>query len=303
MTAPAGSATGPASPETVEWFAGLFEPLAGLAIERGVKLPALIDSLKLALVRAATSVVAAEAAVPNVAAGPGPGAGGQGVGASQPARSDSRLAVMTGVHRKDLRRIRTTGSTARPKGRSIAGEVFARWQSDPRFLTSRGRPRVLARQTEDPTHPSFEELVTGITRDVHPRPVLDELVRLRMVETVGSGEARVRLLQSAFVPVADSAQMLQLAHDNLADHCAAVAANLSGDGRRFLEQALFSDGLTAESARRFNRETLAAWESAFATLMPRLRELYEADRLASEPRDHRVRLGMYGLAAPTRDNR
>ena len=235
MTAPAGSATAPASPETVEWFAGLFEPLAGLAIERGVKLPALIDSLKLALVRAATSVVAAEAAVPDVAAGPG--AGGQGVGAAQPARSDSRLAVMTGVHRKDLRRIRTTGSTARPKGRSIAGEVFARWQSDPRFLTTRGRPRVLPRQTEDPTHPSFEELVTGITRDVHPRPVLDELVRLRMVETVGSGEARVRLLQSAFVPVADSAQMLQLAHDNLADHCAAVAANLSGDGRRFLEQA------------------------------------------------------------------
>ena len=62
MTAPAGPATAPASPETVEWFAGLFEPLAGLAIERGIKLPALIDSLKLALVRAATSVIAAEAA-------------------------------------------------------------------------------------------------------------------------------------------------------------------------------------------------------------------------------------------------
>ena len=64
MTAPAGSATAPASPETVEWFAGLFEPLAGLAIERGVKLPALIDSLKLALVRAATSVVAARTCPP-----------------------------------------------------------------------------------------------------------------------------------------------------------------------------------------------------------------------------------------------
>ena len=34
--------------------AGLFEPLAGLALDRGVKLPALIDSLKLALVRSAT---------------------------------------------------------------------------------------------------------------------------------------------------------------------------------------------------------------------------------------------------------
>ena len=43
-------------------------------------------------------------------AGPAPG--------RPPPRSDSRLAVMTGVHRKDLRRIRTTGSTARAHSRS-----------------------------------------------------------------------------------------------------------------------------------------------------------------------------------------
>ena len=210
---------------------------------------------------------------------------------------------MTGVHRKDLRRIRTTGSTARAHSRSIAAEVFARWQSDPRFLTSRGRPRVLSRQGDDPAQPSFEQLVAGITRDVHPRPVLDELLRLRLAETIGAGESRVRLLQSAYVPAGDSMQMIQLAHDNLADHCAAVAANLSGEGRRFLEQAIFSDGLTAESAHAFNRDTLAAWEAAFASLMPRLRALYDADRTATQPRDHRVRLGMYSLAVPTRGKR
>jgi hypothetical protein len=288
-----------ASPqEAIEWFAALFEPLAGLALARGVKLPALVDSLKLALVRAATAVAEAESAgrsptiTPAEATSAGPDL--------PPPRSDSRLAVMTGVHRKDLRRIRTTGSTARAQHRSLAAEVFARWQSDARFLTSRGRPRVLSRQAEDPGRPSFEELVAGITRDVHPRPVLDELLRLRLVESVGPGERRVRLVQSAYVPAGDAAQMMQLAHDNLADHCAAVAANLAGGGRRFLEQAIFSDGLTAQSADAFNRETLAAWESAFASLMPRLRTLYDADRASDQPRDHRVRLGMYSLAVPTR---
>jgi hypothetical protein len=275
---PMRSDSGPLA-DDVEWFAGLFEPLAGLAIARGAKLPALIDSLKLALVRAALAEPAGEAA------------------------SDSRLAVMTGVHRKDLRRIRTTGSTARPKRRSLAGEVFARWQSEPRFLTARGRPRVLRRQAVDAAQPSFEELVAGISRDVHPRPVLDELMRLRMVETLGADEQRVRLLRTSFVPATDSAQMRQLALDNLADHCAAIAGNLAGDGARFLEQAIYSDGLTAESARQFNRETLAVWEAAFATMMPRLQALFEADRTAEAPRDHRVRLGMYGFAAFDRDKR
>lgn len=265
--------------EDVEWFAGLFEPLAGLAIARGAKLPALIDSLKLALVRAALVEPSGQAA------------------------SDSRLAVMTGVHRKDLRRIRTTGSTARPKRRSLAGEVFARWQSEPRFLTARGRPRVLRRQAVDTAQPSFEELVAGISRDVHPRPVLDELLRLRMVEALGTDEQRVRLLRTSFVPAADSAQMRQLAVDNLADHCAAIAANLANDGTRFLEQAVYSDGLTAESARQFNRETLAVWETTFASVMPRLQALFDADRTAAAPRDHRVRLGMYSFAAIDRDKR
>ncbi len=291
-----------ASPEeAIEWFAGLFEPLAGLALERGVKLPALVDSLKLALVRAATAVSDAEpAGTPAAAAALADAAP---AGPERPPRSDSRLAVMTGVHRKDLRRIRTTGSMARAHSRSIAAEVFARWQSDARFLTGRGRPRVLSRQAEDPARPSFEELVAGITRDVHPRPVLDELLRLRLAETTGAGEGRVRLVQSAYVPAGDATQMMQLARDNLADHCAAVAANLSGEGRRFLEQAIFSDRLTAQSAHAFNRDTLAAWETAFASLMPRLRALYEADRTADQPRDHRVRLGMYSLAVPTRGKR
>ncbi len=266
------------SEEAIDWFAATLEPIAAIAISRGVRLPVLIDGLKLALVRAA----AAE-----------PGGGG----------SDSRVAVMTGVHRRDLRRIRQTGATAREKRTSLAGEVFARWQSDPRFLTRRGEPRVLPRQDDGSGRVSFEALVGSISRDVHPRPVLDELVRLGMVSVQSDGTnrsdnagGRVRLIQSAFVPSADQTEMLAFARDNLADHGRAVAANLTGGGRRFLDQALYSDALSAESAMQFNRETLDAWTLVFDRMMPRLRALYEADRESERARDHRVRLGMYGLA-------
>ncbi|MGE3921856.1 MAG: DUF6502 family protein, partial [Lautropia sp.] len=265
----------------IAWFAELLEPLAVLALRRGVRLPALIDAMKLALVSAAI------------------GLDGTPGSRQAPPRSDSRLAVMTGVHRKDLRRIRDTGATVRAKRRSLAGEVFARWQSDPRYLTRRGGPRALARQSDGSDRPSFEALVASVTRDVHPRAILDELLRLRMVEPASGN--RLRLVRSAFVPAGDAAEMLAFARDNLADHCGAIAANLDGDGHRFLEQALYSDELTEQSALQFNRETRAAWDRVFATMMPRLQALYEADRNSDRPRDRRVRLGMYGFVATKRE--
>ena len=304
--------------EAVEWFAELLEPLALLALQRGVRLTALIDSLKLALVRAASGLPGEsrdggrdeprdgdqdEGRDGGQVDEPGrdASAGRVGAGGRASGRSDSRLAVMTGVHRKDLRRIRTTGSTTRSKSLSIVGEVFARWRTSPRFVTRRGEPRVLLRQAVGGDRPSFEELVQAVTRDVHPRPVLDEMLRLGMVESDGKAGDRLRLLQAAYVPAADQVEQMRLARDNLADHVAAIAANLQGAGGRFLEQAVYSDELTAASARQFNRETLDAWQKLFDQVMPRLQALHEADRQSSEPRDHRVRLGMYGLATRVRE--
>jgi hypothetical protein len=269
-------ASGAAAADPVEWFAGLLEPFAALAIRRGVGLQLLIDSLKLALVRAAVATDAAQA---------------------RKGLSDSRVSLMTGVHRKDLRRLREAGPAALGQGRSVASEVFTRWLSDPRWRTARGKPRVLPRQDEDGA-PSFESLVAGVTRDVHPRSVLDELLRLGLVATTPGphGVERIRVVRRAFVPTADPRLALAMARDNLADHAAAVSGNLDGDGRRFLEQAIFSDELTAESAARFNRETREAWERLFEQMMPRLQALHETDRHSGQPRDHRVRLGLYGYA-------
>ena len=262
--------------EAVAWFAELLEPLARLALERGVRLPVLVDALKLALVQAAADL--------------------PGESDAPASRSDSRLAVMTGVHRKDLRRIRTTGTTGRSKSLSIVGEVFARWRSSARFLTRRGEPRILLRQQDDSARPSFEELVRSVTRDVHPRPVLDEMLRLGIVESEGKAADRIRLVQAAYVPAGDQTEQMRLARDNLADHVAAIAGNLQGGGRRFLEQSVYSDELTEASARRFNLDTATVWQKVFDQLMPVLQALHEGDRHATEARDHRVRLGMYGLA-------
>lgn len=270
-----GSASGAGEGAGASLVGGLVEPLAALALREGMQLPALIDALKLALVRTA---------------------------GREPAVSDSRIAVMTGVHRKDVRRIRSQGVPNAPRGASIAMQVFARWRSDPRYLTSRGQPRQLPRQASggDSDMPSFESLAGAVTRDVHPRAVLDELLRLAIAQT-RPGD-RVQLVRTAFVPVSDDQAMVALAAANLGDHAAAIAANLADSGPRFLEQAIFSDEFSSESAKIFNQRSLQAWEQVFMTMMPLARALFEADRNANAVRGHRVRLGMYSWAAPTEAN-
>ncbi|MGE0311336.1 MAG: DUF6502 family protein [Lautropia sp.] len=276
----AGPAVGPTAGEALAQ--ALLEPLAALALREGIQLPALIDGLKIALVREAVR-----------ATPPGRDAAARTSGASGSAVTDSGIAVMTGVHRKDVRRIRTSAAPTAARGASVAMQVFARWRSDPRYLTARGAPRQLARQprADDPLAPSFESLAQAVTRDVHPRTVLGELMRLGIVES-RPGD-RLRLARSAFVPVGDDRQMASLAVSNLADHASAIVANLAASGPRYLEQAIFSDGFSAESARVFNQRSLQAWQQVFDTMMPLARALFDADRRSGVERSHRVRLGMY----------
>lgn len=262
-------------------LAELLGPICDLAVSEGVKLQTLIDMLKHGLVDAAIRQP-------------------DGNTGSIPADlSDSRLSVMTGVHRKDLRALRKLGALRAVRHRHLAAEIFARWLSDPQFLTRKGQPRVLPRQSRQSTEPSFESLVAGISTDVHPRSVLDELLRLSLVTwNAPDGNDTIKVIATAFTPSEDRVAQLRFLSANAADHLRAGCANLEHKGRAFLEQAIYSDELSKQSAERFNQLTLQAWERAFADLMPALRELFKADQNSGRPMDHRVRFGMYGYVAP-----
>ena len=265
-------------------LAELLGPLCELAVREGVKLQPLVDLLKRGLVDAALrQPEAAKSASPTE-------------------MSDSRLSVMTGVHRKDLRALRKLGALSAQRHRHLAAEIFARWLSDPIYRTRRGQPRVLARQSRNPSEPSFESLVAGISTDVHPRSVLDELIRLSLVVwNASAGSDTVKVIATAFTPSQDRVAQLRFLSANAADHLRAGCANLDQNGRAFLEQAIYSDELSEESAKQFNKMTLQAWEQAFGNLMPTLRELFKEDQSAGRAMNHRVRFGMYGFVAPVNE--
>jgi hypothetical protein len=243
-------------------------PLVRLLLRHGVAYPAFAAALKQVFLEAAVAELRA----------------------SGQKQTDSALSLLSGVHRRDVRTLAQSGgeALAMEAPMNMASQVATRWLSDPAYRDSKGRPRALPRSGDAP---SIESLVTAISRDVRPRAVLDELVRLGMAE---ESEQGVRLLAAGFVPRQGFPEMAALLADNLHDHAAAASFNLDGDSN-YLEQAIFVDELTAESAHALHVASARAWRRAFESVMGEAQKRYDHDQThaPAQARTHRVRFGSY----------
>lgn len=206
-------------------------------------------------------------------------------------RQVSRIATATGLTRREVTRMtQQAAATPPPAPRSHASELFARWMSDPRYRTRSG-PRALPRLGPEP---SFEALAQTVTRDVHPRSLLDELIRLRLAEHDEASD-KVTLAAAAFVPRGDAGRMLGFLGDNVGDHLAGAVANVLGDGHRHFEQALFADGLPADAIARLRADIAEQWRALRAALVPKLQALVDEQRAVGTDGGRRVRIGLYSF--------
>lgn len=206
--------------------------------------------------------------------------------------TQSALSMLSGVHRKDVRAFdqapRALHAPPRPP---LASQVFTRWITDPRYRGTDGKPRALARSG---ARRSFETLCREHSKDVHPRTVLDELLRLGLIESAGD---RLVPVATAFVPAPRVDEMTALFSANAADHLAAAVSNLTLDAAKFLEQSIYADGLTPESIDLLHRSARAAWVSAFEAVVGQARERVDLDRKGDG--DMRMRFGVYFYSEPT----
>jgi hypothetical protein len=258
----------------------LLGPLARLAVARGVTHAALDELLKLALVDAADR---SHADLP-------------------PHRRVSRITTATGIHRREVTRlvqaVREGGGLQAPPSRSHANELFAHWRTDPAYCDRRGAPAEIPRQGPAP---SFESLAHGITRDVHPRSLLDELVRLGLAAWDNQRDT-VRLVRGGFVPQGDQARMMSTLGRNVGSHLAAAVDNVLFDDRRHFEQALFAQGLSDSSMGELRGLVRDQWQALLQALVPALESMVARDEAdAINPSNlgnpaaqrHRIRLGLY----------
>ncbi len=205
----------------------------------------------------------------------------------------SRISLMSGVHRKDVRRLlgEPAEETGPPKAVSVGARLIATWTGAPAYLDGRGKPRPLPRSVTDAAGVCFDSLVESIKRkDVRPRAVLDELERLGIVSI--DEQDRVHLNTDAFVPSADFDEIAYYFGRNLRDHIAASAHNLSGEGEPFLERAVYYGRLTGESVATLEGMSREVAMEALGKVNREALKLAERDEKRSDA-DRRMTLGFY----------
>ncbi|GAB3649822.1 DUF6502 family protein [Ramlibacter alkalitolerans] len=247
----------------------VLRPLAQLAVARGLPFTDVAEVLKQSFVEAA------RAAHPGVL----------------PHRAVSRISTTTGLNRREVTRLMQRRGGEGSARTSPATQAFTRWLTDPAFTGEDGVPSPLPPQGPAP---SFESLAHSVTRDVHPRTLLEELSRLGLAR-VDEDDGRVHLVNRAFVPRADLDRMLAFLGANVGDHLAAAVANVLSDGRRHFEQALFADELSDESLDAARGLISRQWQELLHTLAPALQALIDADKAEGRPAGQRLRIGLFAF--------
>ena len=266
------STTGPAPEQQAlqDALAGLLASVAQLGVAQGLPYAAVEEMLRLAFVQAAAR---AHPGLPEH-------------------RKVSRISTTTGINRREVTRLKAQQLAPRalPRSRSLPSEVFAHWRTQPPYRGADGEPRTLPRLG---AAPSFETLAQSVTRDVHPRSLLDELVRLGLARW-NEAQDTVSLLRQTFVARGDQVRQLGYLGDNVGDHLRAAVENVLGgsDGLHF-EQAVFADGLSAESIASVRPAVHAQWQALLGALVPALETRVEADAQLTPAAQGRLRVGLY----------
>lgn len=181
-------------------LARLLRPIARAMIANGVTLNAAVESLKMALVDAAEE-------------------------SSEKRLSDSRISLLTGLHRKDARRLRK--DRPRPDRRpalNACALAIATWTTSVKFRDEEGVPTVLGRQGGD-GKPGFDDLIRSARIDLPAATVLAALEAQGSV-AIDPEDNTITLLQDAFVGNPGSEAMLNAYEKNIVAHLSAATDNL-----------------------------------------------------------------------------
>jgi hypothetical protein len=281
-------AEGSAEAELLLQRAGdLLEPLAQLLVKRGVGYTQLAQALKPVFLEAARKELKF----------------------SGRKETDAALSLLSGLHRKDVRAFEEqimaaaraskkgaqhqSGATGRrltlPRSLSFAEQVFTRWATDAAYLNRDGKPAVLPVLGPEP---SFDALVNSISKDFSRRTVLDELLRLGLVQEEGE---QLVPLTNGVAPTRGFDELTRYLSTNVQDHLAAAVQNVlsvsDGEKAPFLEHAMYANGLSEESIALLSNLARQLWQGSFKQMVDTARQRHQIDEAKELP--GRMRFGVY----------
>jgi len=154
-------------------------------------------------------------------------------------QSTSRIAILTGLHRKEVARIRNglkqeiPAFTAQPANR---GErVVHAWLKEPGYTDETGAAKVIPLTGQGL---SFEKIAQKASGDIHTTTVLDELLRINAVKIVDGNH--LQLNTQAYIPEAHSNEQLDIFGQSVNDLISTLDHNINPESPKLRLQRTVS---------------------------------------------------------------
>lgn len=211
------------------------------------------------------------------------------------AQTDSRITLLTGVHRRDVNRLRSMQEHQKPAKTNFSAAILAQWLGNPAYLDEAQQPLPLPK-TSRASELSFESLVAEVSKDIRARPVLDEWLHTGIVRL--NENQLVELNQDAFVTTGDFEGQLEYLAMNLHDHAAAAVHNVIAGAPPFLERCVYYRQLTPEQTASLHQLARARGMKLLLDLNKQALLMEAANTAQSVPATMRMNVGIYFYAEP-----
>src|SRR5262249_36002597 len=205
-------------------------------------------------------------------------------------QTDSRLALVTGISRKEIAQLRRRprGARAEPEvEETIVTHVIGRWMAGPPYATPDGIPRRLRYESADPTAASFARLVRELGADIPVRAVLDELLHIGSAALLASGEVELR--REVHIPSADSEGKLVLLGSDTAELFSTIMHNVEHGQTPWLQRKVAYDNIGGDALPSLRDEARHAGLE-FIRRANALLSSYDRDRRPDAPAGKRSRV-------------
>jgi len=173
-------------------------------------------------------------------------------------QTDSRVSVITGLSRKEVRKMRNMkplNDHSEVHCYNRAARVIAGWRKDPDFIDANGDPKAL--HFESGCN-SFSQLVKRYSGDATPRAILDELKRVGCVRIVDN--RKIMLIVEGYIPAGDKPAILSILGTDVSDLINTIDNNMSAQKNgRFFQRKVAYDNMPRQAVEKFRK--LGARES------------------------------------------
>jgi hypothetical protein len=265
------SVTGDTQRRVDRILASILTPISKLLIKNNISLQMAVETLKRCLVQTA---------------------------ADSGASTDSLISLKTGVHRKDVKRLRAAsmgeGAEKSPiKGLAI---VLSVWANDPAFRNAKGQPRILHRTAKN----GFDDLIRASKVDLGPATVLHELTEQGLINQHDDGG--IELLSPTFIAHSGEAT-LKAFEATVNDHIRIATDNVlapPGAPRHF-DQVVRYSHLSDASVQALEAEARKRARAYLEHMNAMAHRLQTEDDAAGKSSNGRFVSGVY--IAPRRDGK